>query len=59
MMTKMKTGVKSSAAGTDFSLAIRSRFMMVEAHRLIHANLSFGVCRGTEVNIVKSEAITI
>lgn len=45
MITKMITGIKSSAAGTAFSLAILRRFMMVVAQRNTHLTLSLGVCR--------------
>jgi hypothetical protein len=44
MMTKMRTGMKSSAAGTAFSLAILRRFIMVVAQRNTHFTLSLGVC---------------
>lgn len=45
MSTKMRTGMKSSAAGTALSLAILSRFMIVVAHRKTHFTLSLGVWR--------------
>ena len=46
IMTKTKTGMKSSAAGTPRSAAAAandSRFMMVVAQRITQATLSRGV----------------
>lgn len=43
MRTKTSTGTKSSAPGTESSLARLRRFMMVEHMRSIHWTLSRGV----------------
>ena len=55
MRTNINTGMKSSAAGTDFSLAKLRRFMMVEEQRRTQASLSFGVCNKTIVTIIQSK----